>query len=279
MMKSAVFVAAFLFAVSCASAKSEWDDLESLLQNLDDLDGPKSQKSAVVKEPVQQPNIKESGSYYNPCEDMSCGWGKECILSKNGEPSCECIRQCPPISAVDPFDEVCSTQNETFSSLCDLYRERCLCKRDELGCKNPKHARAHLEYLGACKALEICTADMMAQFGERMADWLFHTMVDMKKRQALNGDQWLEMLHEAEEDDHLKHVYPVLWKFCDLDTKPHDRAVTKHELIPITAPVIPMESCIQPFLAKCDVDNDENISLTEWGDCLGLNSEEIMERC
>jgi len=112
-----------------------------------------------------------------------------------------------------------------------------------------------------------------------MSDWLFQVMRDMKKRQALLGDAWLNMIDEAEEDEHVKHVYPVIWKFCDLDNRPHDKMVTKQELIPITAPVMPMESCIQPFLQKCDVDNDDNITLKEWGKCLGLKNDEIIERC
>ena len=33
--------------------------------------------------------------------------------------------------------------------------------------------QVHLEYLGECKQLQECTDDLMAQFPERMADWLF----------------------------------------------------------------------------------------------------------
>jgi len=133
--------------------------------------------------------------------------------------------------------------------------------------------------MGACKNLEPCTQDHLDQFPIRMADWLFQVMRDLKKRQELHGDKWQRMIDEAENDDHLKHVYPVIWKFCDLDTKPHDKSVTHHELIPITAPVMPMESCIKPFLKGCDSDSDEKITLKEWGKCLGLKEEEIAERC
>ncbi len=34
--------------------------------------------------------------------------------------------------------------------------------------------------------------------------------------------------------------------------------------------VIPMESCIKPFLEGCDANNDGNIDIHEWGTCLGL---------
>lgn len=64
---------------------------------------------------------------------------------------------------------------------------------------------------------------MMDQFSERMADWLFQVMKDLKQRQALHGEKWLEMLTEAQKDDTLRHVYPVIWKFCDLDKQPHDK--------------------------------------------------------
>lgn len=43
----------------------------------------------------------------------------------------------------------------------------------------------------------------------------------MKKRQELDGEEWLSLLDEAEVDEEYKHIYPVLWKFCDLDKKPH----------------------------------------------------------
>ncbi len=48
-------------------------------------------------------------------------------------------------------------------------------------------------------------------------------MKDLKSRQSLHGDKWQNMLTEAQGDDTLKHVYPVIWKFCDLDKKPHDK--------------------------------------------------------
>jgi hypothetical protein len=40
-------------------------------------------------------------------------------------------------------------------------------------CENPGYSKIHLEYLGACKELDLCTDALMAQFPERMSDWLF----------------------------------------------------------------------------------------------------------
>ncbi|KAE9421024.1 hypothetical protein Angca_002148 [Angiostrongylus cantonensis] len=241
------------------SKKSDLDELESLLENIDE-----EQEIEHVT-----PTKKSTSSTRNPCEDHICGWGKECIVGKNNEPHCECISKCPELDG-DPMDKVCANNNETFTSLCDLYRERCLCKKGSKHCEKKSHAKVHLEYLGECKQLSECTDDLMAQFPERMADWLFQVMKELKRRRELDKLEWEELLQEAEMDDEKRHVYPVIWKFCDLDIKPHDKAVSHHELIPITAPVIPMESCIKPFLESCDTNNDGTISIVEWGKCLGL---------
>lgn len=104
-------------------------------------------------------------------------------------------------------------------------------------------------------------------------------MKELKNRRELHKLEWEELISEAENDDEKKHVYPVIWKFCDLDVKPHDKEVSHHELIPITAPVIPMESCIKPFLEGCDTNGNGAISMKEWGKCLGLKEGEIQERC
>lgn len=50
-------------------------------------------------------------------------------------------------------------------------------------------------------------------------------MKDLKKRQELHGDDWIRLVGEAESNDQVRHIYPVIWKFCDLDVKPHDRSV------------------------------------------------------
>lgn len=52
-------------------------------------------------------------------------------------------------------------------------------------------------------------------------------MKELKKRRELHKLEWEELLSEAENDDEKKHVYPVIWKFCELDTKPHDKVSKK----------------------------------------------------
>lgn len=59
-------------------------------------------------------------------------------------------------------------------------------------------------------------------------------MKELKKRRELHNLEWEQLISQAENDDEKKHVYPVIWKFCDLDIKPHDKHVSHHELIPIT---------------------------------------------
>lgn len=269
-----LFVA--LLAAAMASKKDVWEDLEDIMQ---DADASAEDEDAYEKDKVSKKKSGDSDATKNPCEGYHCGWGKECVLDKKQEPKCVCAKECPMPLDTDPYDKVCSDHNETFPTLCHLYQQKCLCKHGEDGCTDAKHAKVHLEYLGGCKQLDECSEDMMLQFPERMSDWLFQVMKEMKKRQELDGPEWLSMLDEAEVDEEYKHVYPVLWKFCDLDIKPHDRTVSHHELIPITAPVIPMESCIKPFLQKCDTDDDNQITLKEWGKCLGLKDDEISNRC
>jgi hypothetical protein len=71
----------------------------------------------------------------------------------------------------------------------------------------------------------------------------------------------------------------AIWKWCDLDGHPHDRVVSRHELFPIRAPLMALEHCISPFLDSCDVDNDHRITLKEWGTCLEIPKEELMDKC
>lgn len=258
-------------SLNASNNKKEWNELEDLLDELNQ--GKAGREVREESRPVTP--------VPDPCDQHVCGWGKECVVDKKGRPVCECISKCPELED-DPLDKVCASNNQTFASLCHLYRQRCVCKKRsgfENECENPTNQKIHLEYLGECKQLDDCTDDLMLQFPERMADWLFQVMKELKKRRELQGLEWEELINEAEQNDDKRHVYPVIWKFCDLDIKPHDKHVSHHELIPITAPVIPMESCIKPFLEGCDTNKDGSITIKEWGICLGLKEGEIQERC
>jgi hypothetical protein len=276
---SAATFALLLFCVNAAieekKSNQKWDQLDGLLQKADEI--VKEIEADEDEGPPDNAPAPTSGRA-NPCESHRCPWGKECIVTEAGRPHCDCVRHCPDVTP-EPDEMVCSNKNETFNTICHLYQQRCLCRQDKTGCTNPRHKHVHLEYLGRCKEIEQCTDELLSQFPDRMADWLFQVMKDLNARRELHGAEWVDLIQQSEQDDHLKHVYPVIWKFCDLDKKPHDKYVVPHELIPITAPVIPMESCIKPFLESCDGDKDDKITLKEWGKCLGLKEGDIIEKC
>lgn len=116
----------------------------------------------------------------------------------------------------------------------------------------------------------MCKESDMLDFPRRMRDWLFNVMRDLADRQEL-PQHFLKMQREAETNMTLRWTNAAIWKWCDLDGHPHDRAVSRHELFPIRAPLMALEHCIAPFLDSCDVNNDHKISLKEWGKCLQLN--------
>ena len=67
---------------------------------------------------------------------------------------------------------------------------------------------------------------------------------------------------DDDDDDDVMMMMMMMMPFC--------RHVTRRELMYIIASIKPMEHCLVPFLNKCDTDNDNNISLVEWGTCLDV---------
>lgn len=123
--------------------------------------------------------------------------------------------------------------------------------------------------------LQECKEEDMADFPRRMRDWLFNIMRDLADRQELSS-HFLKMQREAETNYTLRWTNAAIWKWCDLDGEPHDRAVSRHELFPIKAPLMTLEHCIAPFLDSCDRDDDHKITLIEWGKCLQLNEVSVL---
>lgn len=234
-------------------------------------------RSKLILDEDKLEDIDINGGYFNDaCAHHKCGPGKECELDEDGEPQCVCVKFCPP--ETDERRKVCSNHNETWGSDCDLYRMRCLCTEDLEGCKRHKYKHVHIDYYGACKVIKECTDNEMEDFPRRMRDWLFNVMQDLARRNELSGVP-LVMEQEAELTNSRKWVNAVIWKFCDLDVHPHDRHISRHELFPIRAPLLAMEHCIAPFLDSCDENDDHKISLVEWGTCLGLEDNEIEDKC
>ncbi|OQV24785.1 SPARC protein [Hypsibius exemplaris] len=212
----------------------------------------------------------------NPCASSPCEEGMECNIDENGQPICSCIKTCPSDS---PF-KVCSSFNETFDSECHMYQQRCLCQRELAGCSNPKNKDMQLEYLRECRELPLCTPDEMADFPRRMGDWLFQIMKELAKRDELAPQyRKYEKRSEGNYQPGQPLPHPILWKFCDLDRVPNDRHISRKELMPVRAPLIPMEHCIASFLDDCDSDNDHKLTLAEWGKCLKLEEAEIEDIC
>lgn len=245
----------------------------------------KKLKKTDEKQPVEQLDIQDAIDVLvddevalkdNLCAKKHCGAGKECRVNENGVAECLCMDHCP--EEKDPRRMICSNQNETWNSDCELYRMRCLCKSGSPGCVDSKYDHAHVEYFGTCRDVPQCTADEMADFPRRMRDWLFNVMRDLADRHDLSP-HFLKLEREAEKDNSRRWANAAIWKFCDLDGHPHDRKVSRHELFPIRAPLLALEHCIQPFLDGCDADNDHFITLQEWGTCLELTEEEIEDKC
>lgn len=126
--------------------------------------------------------------------------------------------------------------------------------------------------------LQMCKEEDMADFPRRMRDWLFNIMRDLADRQEL-PTHFLKMQREAETNLTLRWTNAAIWKWCDLDGHPHDRTVSRHELFPIRAPLMALEHCIAPFLDSCDINDDHNISLLEWGKCLQLEKVTSLFTC
>ncbi|XP_003403260.2 SPARC [Bombus affinis] len=213
----------------------------------------------------------------DPCMDKHCGAGRVCKAIDEDTAECVCVEVCD--EEVDPRRKVCTNHNETFGSDCEVYQARCFCDSGDARCRNAeKYQHVHVVYFGECREMPECKKEDMADFPRRMRDWLFNIMRDLADRQELPS-HYLKMQREAETNHTLRWTNAAIWKWCDLDGHPHDRAVSRHELFPIKAPLMALEHCIAPFLDSCDRDNDHKITLIEWGKCLELNEEDLEDKC
>lgn len=276
----AVLLCCLLLATSTLAKKKhrkhEKKEEEKSLKDELDLIADDNVADADVKNTIQSLDGLDESHPEDPCANHHCGAGKQCDIDDKGKPTCICVRQCP--SEVDDRRKVCSNHNETWDNDCELYRMRCLCEEPSEQCLKKKYKHAHVDYYGSCRDIEPCTTEELEDFPRRMRDWLFNVMKDLAERHELSDD-YTKLEQEAEASINHKWVNAVIWKFCDLDSHPNDRSVSRHELFPIRAPLVAMEHCISPFLDSCDRDDDHNITLEEWGRCLGLDEDEIQDKC
>jgi hypothetical protein len=227
-------------------------------------------------------NVKEGAGGYDravedPCYTHQCAVGQECDLDEDNKPVCICARSCTPETQDRAKVNVCSTSNVTFESECEMYRQKCLCSHaGRRGCDNAEYADNELNYYGPCKDLGECKEFEKTEYPRRMREWLYLIMEELDSRKELPSKA-SKMAKKALKMEK-KWVIPVVWKFCDLDTNP-DEEIDFHELIPISAPLKPLEHCTEEFLDDCDGNDDGVISKREWGMCLGLDEEDMEQRC
>lgn len=210
----------------------------------------------------------------NPCLKHKCSSaGHECTIDPDsGEPKCVCIRECP--DNTDTRRRVCSNFNQTWQSDCHLLKHRCDCLEGVSHDCTADHKHMHINYYGECKEIGECQAAVLEDFPRRMREWL-DAIISQRLSQAERIGK------SSSHNDHMAHrwIDAIIWKFCDLDQEPHDRHVSRHELFPLRAPLLSMESCIGTFLDGCDADDDHKITLKEWGKCLGASDEEMEDKC
>lgn len=246
----------------------------------EDLIDPKNLDDAEEEEEgeEEEPRVFENDDYEerrmpkaDPCSEIYCGAGRECVINDDEEGECLCVTECE--DEIDPRRKVCSNLNETWMSDCELYRQRCLCEDEEPSCQKEQYSHMHIDYYGECQEFTECEQSEIDDFPRRMNEWLFSIMRDMADRQALSN-HYLELEKEAEEDDAKQWTNAVVWKWCDLDSHPRDRAVSRHELFPIRAPLMAMEHCIGTFLDSCDPNDDHFVTLKEWLTCTKVSVED-----
>lgn len=255
-----------------AAVEEEEEEESSDEENevLDDGEEEQVEEEDLGVDPMLAPDPESF--HGDPCLEVYCGAGRMCVVNDDNQAQCVCVNACE--NEDDRRRRVCSNFNETWLSDCELYRQRCLCQEGDDSCVKPENKHAHIEYYGECQQMPECENEELEDFPRRMSEWLFSIMRDMADRQTLS-EHYIRLEREAEEDPKKQWSYAVVWKWCDLDSHPRDKAVSRHELFPIKAPLLTLENCIAAFLDSCDVNDDHAITLREWATCTKLTEEDI----
>ncbi|KAK7111731.1 SPARC-like [Littorina saxatilis] len=240
----------------------------------DDDDGDDEDEYAEEEVDVAQKEQQQK-EIINPCTEKVCRRGELCTVDKKHRAKCICIPQCETPPPDDNRYQVCSKRNVTYQSECELDRDHCLCRRRQDGCSRPGIGKIRLDYYGPCQDLTPCSDREFKEFPGRMREWLFVVMQQMAQRAEI--PDYLDLLEKARHEGN--HSHAVIWKFCDLDQDPHDRFVTRRELMYTVQSLKALEHCLIPFLDQCDANADGQITLKEWGTCLGLQRDSIRDEC
>ncbi|XP_053976688.1 SPARC [Hylaeus anthracinus] len=252
------------------------DEVMNMLEADEIAEEAAQDAEVTVEDDRNEAGSKQSLLRMDPCLEKHCGAGRVCKIVNEESAECVCVDVCD--EEVDPRRKVCTNYNETYGSDCQVYQARCFCETGDARCAGPDNQHVHIEYYGECRQMPMCKEEDMADFPRRMRDWLFNIMRDLADRQELPS-HYLKMQREAETNHTLRWTNAAIWKWCDLDGHPHDRAVSRHELFPIRAPLMALEHCIAPFLDSCDINNDHKITLIEWGKCLELDEDDLDDKC
>ncbi|CAD5116849.1 DgyrCDS5693 [Dimorphilus gyrociliatus] len=196
------------------------------------------------------------------CITKECSIGHECRLDDFGKPFCACAESCPND---DPNAFICTNQNISLPSECELHRIRCMCKKRMPQCADQSFSHIHLDYYGPCRQVQECSEEDLSQFPKRLKEW-FEDVADF-----LETDGRLTYRQA-------KKTSAAIWKFCDLDLS-KDRILSHREMRPLITSLKGFESCIKPFLHQCDDDSDDEITLEEWTTCLGIDSDNVEDLC
>ncbi|XP_074647839.1 SPARC-like [Tubulanus polymorphus] len=232
-----------------------------------DLDGPDAGSENGEEEEYDYKRPEEP---VDPCLTKECPKGMECETQEDYTAKCICQTSCPP--AYNQRMRVCNNRNETVASLCEMERQNCMCKNKEPGCNGKGSAR--LKHYGACQYIAECTQDEKDEFPLRIRRWMTVTMFDLAGRGTL-GQAGFALARGAIGSD-TPWINPTLWKFCDLDVD-EDGEINGEELEAITVPMMVIEHCITDFLKDCG--GGGGISLAEWGECMGLEKDQVKNVC
>lgn len=218
----------------------------------------------------------DNGPTVEPCSLKKCDEGHECVSDDKGKAICVCAKKCPV--ETDIRARVCSTKNVTFDSICEVHRQRCMCKKNSKDCLNKEYKNIKVDYYGPCKMQKECTEEQLAGFPHRMREWLFLIMEELAERSELN-DREVKVAKQAKrQKERNKDTYwykPVFWEFCKLDRSLNGQ-INFVEMEPIRAPLVPLEQCMEPFLEKCK-NGKRNISMEDWAKCIGIKDDVVKD--
>ena len=75
----------------------------------------------------------------DPCSNVTCPIGQECVLNSTFQPNCACASYC-----INTYDPICGHGSITYNNTCHFYREVCL--------QDGKSANRTFLHIGECKS-------------------------------------------------------------------------------------------------------------------------------